>query len=245
MRVAQKFCAQLTLVIILVAVLIFPAIASVYADPTTSFYFHDNSELSFSYPSFQVGNFQVSAIQANSSSLSARIFSAANSTAPTMGGVAVPMSAQISISGQQSGYAAFVAWVTSPFPAILTLDGNVTLHVWMGSNASLGLLQGSELFMGVADYSPTGSNQFQLLDDYLSNPSFGNVLARFPTEYVETLSISQHQFAHGDMIMFFAGVGSNQQGYTFTAYFDNPTHPSPQTYPPTLPSRCLNFPTQP
>jgi hypothetical protein len=26
--------------------------------------------------------------------------------------------------------------------------------------------------------------------------------------------------------MFFAGVGSNQQGYTFTVYFDSPTWPS-------------------
>ena len=236
MRPAPKFRSHLILAITLLAVLTFPSIGSVFADPTTSFYFHDNSELAFSYPSFQVGNFQVSAIQANSSSLSARIFSAANSVAPTTSGVDVSMSAQISISGQQSGYAAFVAWVTSPFPSTLTLDGNVTLHVWMGSNASLGLLQGSELFMGVADYSTTGSSQFQLLDDYLSTPSFGNVLAKSPTEYVETLRINQHQFAQGDMIMFFAGVGSNEQGCTFTIYFDSPTWPSRADIPadPTL-----------
>jgi hypothetical protein len=226
MRLAPKYPSQLILGIALVAVLTFPCIVSVFADPTTSFYFHDKSELTFSYPPFQVGNFQVSAIQANASSLSARIFSAANSSAPTTGGVAASVSTQISISGEQSGYAAFVAWVTNPFPTTLTLDGNVTMHVWMASNASFGLLQGSELFMGVADYSPTGSSQFQLLDDYLSTPSFGNVLTKSPTEYVEKLGISQHQFAQGDMIMFFAGVGSNQQGYTFTVYFDNPTWPS-------------------
>jgi hypothetical protein len=198
---------------------------SVFAYPT-SFYFHDKSELTFSYPQFQVGNFQVSVIQANSSSSSARIFSAADSVAPTTGGITVPVSAQISILGEQSGYAAFVAWVTDPFPATLTLDGNVTMHVWMSSTASMGLLQGSELFMGVADYSPTGSGHFQLLDDYVSIPSFGNVLAKSPTEYVETMRISQYQFGQGDMIMFFAGVGSNQQGYAFTVYFDSPTWPS-------------------
>jgi hypothetical protein len=189
----------------------------------TPFYFHDNSELTFSYPSFQVGNYQVSAIEANQSSSSARIFSAADSTAPTSSGVVVTVSAQISVSGQQSGYAAFVAWVTSPFPTTLTLNGNVTMHVWISSNASLGFLQGSEFFMGVADYSPSGSGQFQLLDDYVSKAGFGNVFTKSPTEYVETLSISQHQFAQGDMLMFFAGAASNQQGYSFTVYFDSPS----------------------
>ena len=194
----------------------------------TTFYFHETQELTFVYPPFQIGNIQVSAIEANQSSSSARVFSAADANAPTTSGRAITVSALISVSGQQSGYAAFVAWVTSPFPATLTLDGNVTMHIWMGSNDSVGFLQGSEFFMGIADYSPSGSgsSQFQLLDDYMSNAGFGNVFTKSPTEYVETLSISQHQFAQGDMIMFFAGAGSNKQGYSFTVYFDNPSWPS-------------------
>jgi hypothetical protein len=227
MRVSPKPLLQLLLAATLITALTFPSIAPVFADPT-SFYFHNGPELTFSYPQFQVGSFQVSGIQANASSLSSRIFSAANSSAPTSGGVAV--------TGQQSGYGAFVAWVTNPFPSTLTLDGNVTMHVWMSSNASIGLLEGSELFMGIADYSPAGSGQFQLLDDYQSTPGFGNVLTRYPTEYVETLTISQHQFAQGDMIMFFTGVGVNQRGYTFTVYFDDPARPSRADVPadPTL-----------
>jgi hypothetical protein len=215
-----QFQSSLVLTLLVVVLTLLPALP-VYAQPTT-FYFHDNSELSFSYPQFQVGNFQVSGIQAGPSSSSARIFSAANSAPPTTGGMAVAMSAQISVSGQQSGYAAFVAWVTSPFPTTLTLDGNVTMHVWMSSNTSLGFMQGSEFFMGVADYSPAGSGQFQLIDDYQSNAGFGNVLTKSPVEYIETLRINQHQFAQGNMIMLFAGVGSNAQGYTFTVYFDSP-----------------------
>ncbi|HUK27269.1 MAG TPA: hypothetical protein VLV31_02500 [Candidatus Acidoferrales bacterium] len=222
MRPWPKFRVQpvLALTLLVVVLTLLPTL-TVHAQPTT-FYFHDKSELSFSYPQFQVGNFQVSGIQAGPSSLSARIFSAANSTPPTTGGTAVSMSAQIAISGQESGYAAFVAWVTDPFPATLTLNGNVTMHVWMSSNASVGFMQGSEYFMGVADYSPSGSGSFQLIDDYQSNAGFGNALSRTPTEYVATLVINQHQFGQGDMIMFFAGVGTNAQGYTFTVYFDNP-----------------------
>jgi hypothetical protein len=215
---------QISLIFIstLLAALTLASVTPVLASETT-FYFHDNQELAFAYPPFQVGNFQVSAIEANQSSTSARVFSAADPNAPTTAGKAITVSAQISVSGQQSGYAAFVAWVTTPFPTTLTLDGNVSMHVWMSSNDSLGFLQGSEFFMGVADYSPSGSSQFQLLDDYMSNAAFGNVFTRSPTEYVETLSINQHQFAQGDMIMFFAGAGSNKQDYSFTVYFDNPS----------------------
>ena len=230
MRAGPSVYLQLILVATLVCFFLSPDMAPVLAQ-STPFYFHDNSELTFTYPSFQVGSYQVSAIEANQSSSSARIFSVVDSTAPTASGVAVTVSAKISVSGQQSGYAAFVAWVTNPFSASITLDGNVTMHVWMSSNASLGLLQGSEYFMGIADYSPSGSGQFQLLDDYLSTAGFGNVIGKSPSDYVETLSIDQHQFAQGDMLMFFVGAGSNQQGYTFTVYFDSPSWPSRANIP--------------
>ena len=79
--------------------------------------------------------------------------------------------------------------------------------------------------MGVTDYSPTGSTHFQLLDYYLGNATLGyNEFSNSPTEYViSTLRINQHQFQAGSMLMFFAGAGSNKQGYSFTVYFDSPT----------------------
>ena len=90
--------------------------------------------------------------------------------------------------------------------------------------------------MGVADYSPSGSTQFQVLDDYLSNLASGNIFSSSPTEYVASLTISQHQFQAGSMMVFFAGAGSNKQGYTFNVYFDNPTWQSRADIPadPTL-----------
>jgi hypothetical protein len=155
---------------------------------------------------------------------------------PTTGGIILVMHAEISVSGPQSVYAAFVGWVTSPFPANVTLDGSVVMHVWMSSNDNLGLLQGSEYFMGVADYFPSGSTQFQVLDDYLSNLVSGNTFTNTPTEYMATLRITQHQFQAGSMMVFFAGTGSNKQGYTFNVYFDNPTWQSRADVPtdPTL-----------
>ena len=191
----------------------------------TAFYFHDQGELDVSLPQFQIGSLQVSGIEANSSSSSARIFSAASPATPTSGGTALSMSAQIAISGQQSVYAAFVAWVTSPFPSSVTLDGQVVMHVWMSSSDALLPWQGSELFMGIADYSPASSTPFQLLDYYLSNATIGyNGFTISPNEYViSTLRINQHQFQAGGMLMFFAGAGSNKQGYSFIVYFDSPT----------------------
>lgn len=187
----------------------------------TAFYFHDLRELDVSLPQFQIGNLQVSGIEANSSSSSARIFSPQT---PASNGTAVSMSAQIAISGQQSGYAAVLAWVTNPFPANVTIDGQVVMHVWMSSSDVLLPGQGSELFMGVADYSPASSTPFQLLDYYLSNATVGyNGFSNSPNEYViSTPRIDQHQFQAGSMLMFFAGAGSNKQGYSFTVYFDSP-----------------------
>ena len=219
----------------LLAMFIFANTHPVFAQQTT-LYFHDNSELTFSYPPFQVGGFQVSGFQASPSSPSAQVFTGATPTAPTTAGTILVMHAEISVSGSQSAYAAFVGWVTNPFPVNVTLDGTVAMHVWMSSNDSLGLLQGSEYFMGVADYFPSGSTQFNLLDDYVSNLVFGNTFGSTPTEYVATLRITQHQFQAGSMMVFFAGAGSNKQGYTFNVYFDNPTWQSRADVPadPTL-----------
>jgi hypothetical protein len=191
----------------------------------TVFYFHNQGELQVSLPQFQVGNFQVSGLDASASSSSAKIFSAASPALPTSNGTMASMSAQISISGQPSGYAAVVAWVTAPFPANVTLDGQVIMHVWMSSGDVLWPWQASELFMGVADYSPAGSARFQLLDYYLGNATLGyNGFSNSSNEYViSTLRINQHKFQTGSMLMFFAGAGSNKQGYSFTVYFDSPT----------------------
>ena len=202
----------------------------VCAQESATLYFHDDSEMTFSYPSFQIQGYQVSGIQASSSSSSAHVFQTATTTTPTGQGLALTMSSTISLSGQPSGYIAVVAWLSNPFTTNVTLDGNVVLHVWMSSSDSLTYFppQGSEFFMGVADYSPTGSTQFQVLDVYLSNYTVGyNGFTSSPNEYViSTLHISQHEFQTGDMLMFFAGAGSNKQGYTFTVYFDSPTWPS-------------------
>jgi hypothetical protein len=191
----------------------------------TTFYFHDQGELEVSLPGFQIGSIQVSGIQANSSSQSARIFSGASPDTPSSAGKAVSLSAQISISAQQSGYAAVAGWLTNPFPTNVTLDGNVVMHVWMSSDDVLLPWQGSEFFMGIADYTPASSTPFQLLDDYISTPTVGySGFSSSPNEYViSTLRINQHQFQAGGMLMFFAGAGSNKQGYTFTVYFDSPT----------------------
>jgi len=213
----------ITLILLLVVVSATP----VFAQQST-FYFHDNSELTFSYPPFQLGGFQVSGIQANPSSPSARVFETSTPNAPTGSGMTVTMSSTISVSGQPQGYAAFVAWVTPPFSAAVTLDGSVVIYVWMSSNDVLLPWQGSEFFMGVADYSPSSSTPFQLLDDYVSNASIGyNGFTSSPNEYIiNTMKINHYEFQAGSMLMFFAGAGSNKQGFSFTIYFDSPTWPS-------------------
>ena len=237
MRLRGSTLIRIIFCLVLLTLATFGILGRVSAQQT-SFYFHDNSELTFSYPPFQIQNIQVSGIEANSSSLSARVFEAATPTAPTGGGLALSMSSTIAVSTQPKIYAAFVAWVTDPFPANVTLDGSVVMHVWMSSGDVLLPWQGCEWFMGVADYSPNSSTRFQLLDDYLSNATIGyNGFSNSPTEYViSTLRISQHLFQAASMLMFFVGAGSNKQGYSFTIYFDSPSWQSRADIPtdPTL-----------
>lgn len=228
----------------LIGLLVFAYTSPVFAQEAT-LYFHDNSELSFSYPPFQFGGFQVSGIQASPSSSSGRVFEVATPTTPSGGGVTLTMSATIAVSSQPQDYAAFVAWVSNPFPAAVTLDGNVVMHVWMSSNDSLALWQGSEFFMGIAYYSPTNSTQFQLLDDYQSNASIGyNGFTSSPNEYVvNTMRINQHQFQAGTMLMFIAGAGSNKQGYSFNVYFDSPNWQSRADVPANPSLTVAEFPS--
>jgi len=215
----QKLASILWLAVLMIFLLGAPVFAQ---QATSTLYFHDTSELIFTYHSFQFAGFQVSNIQAGPNSTSARVFQTASASPPTGNGLAVPLSANISVSNQ--GYMAFVAWVSNPFPVNVTLDGNVVMHVWIASNDTLYPWQGSEFFVGVADYyAPTGS--LHVLDYYASNATAGyNGFTNSPNEYViSTLHITQHQFQAGSMLLFFAGAGSNKQGYSFTVYFDSPT----------------------
>ncbi len=184
----------------------------------TTFYFHNYQELSLSIAQLQIGSSQIPQIYTSPGSGSARAFGYATPDPPASGGISTTLSSQIYVSGSQSGYTAVVGWVTNPFPVKVNLDGDVVMHVWMSSNDGLWPWQGSLYFMGMADYTP-GNPDVQILWTYASNGQSGNVLSTSPLEYTASLHISQHDFQAGNMLMFFAGAGSNKKGWQFDVYF--------------------------
>lgn len=189
----------------------------------TAFYFHNNRELSISLGQLEIGGFQVSSIEASPSSTSARAYADATADQPNGGGTNPTLSSLISVTGQQSAYAAVVAWFTKPFTDKVNLDGDVVMHVWMSSNDGVFPWEGSEYFMGIGDYSPGTSAPLTIFSTYTSNPAAGNAFTNSPAEYTSTLHLSQHEFQSGSMLMFFAGAASKKQGWQFTVYFDSPS----------------------
>jgi len=192
--------------------------ASAYETP---FYFHNYRELSISLGQLEFGGFQVSSIETDPSSTSARAYADVTPDQPSGEGSRPTLSALIYVSGQQSGYAAVVAWFTRPFTIGVSLDGDVVMHVWMSSNDGVWPWEGSEYFMGIGDYSPGPTAPLTILWTYTSNAVAGNVFTNSPAEYTVSLHLSQHEFQSGSMLMFFAGAASKKQGYQFTVYFDS------------------------
>jgi hypothetical protein len=197
---------------------------SVYGYQTT-FFFHNNGELSISSNQVQLGSSQIS-LQASPSSSSARAFEISTATAPSGTGTSINLAVQISVpasGGNPSGYAAFAAWLTKPLETSVMLDGDVNLHVWMSSSDDLGFPDGSLFIMGVADYSAANS-KVDVLSTYSSAGTIGNVFTSSPKEYSAPsgkIHINQHEFQTGDRLMFLAGAASTKQGWTFNVYFDS------------------------
>jgi hypothetical protein len=199
---------------------------SVYGLQTT-FFFHNNGELSISSNQVQIGPSQVS-IQASPSSSSARAFEVTTADPASGTGTQIELVAQTYVpagGGNPSGYGALAMWFTKPLQIPLTLDGDVNVHVWMSSSDDVGLLGGSLFFFGVADYSPA-SSKLEVLSSYLSGATFGNVFSTSPAEYSAPsgkIHINQHEFQIGDRLGFLAGAASTKQGWKFTVYFDSAT----------------------
>jgi hypothetical protein len=198
--------------------------SSVYGYQTT-FFFHNNNELSISLNQVQIGSSQIS-VQASPSSSSARAFEESTANPPSGAGTSITLTAQIAaVNGGVSGYAAFAAWFTNPLQTQLILDGDVNLHVWMSSSDDVGAFGGSLFFLGVADYSPA-SSKAEVLSIYATAGTLGNVFNISPQEYSAPggkIHINQHAFQIGERLMFLAGAASTKQGWTFNVYFDSPT----------------------
>lgn len=213
-----RYSRSLILLFIIATSLLIPDIVSGYQ---STYYFHNISELSVSMSQVQIGSLQIP-IKANPSSSSARVFQESNQLLLSAVGTTLPLTSTIFVpaSGSQpSGYAAVVAWLTAPFQSTVKFEGDVIMHVWMSSNDELPFWEGSQYFMGVADYS--SDSKLDVIATYFSSGVPQNVFTPSAKEYTGSMRINQHDFQSGSRLMFFAGAGSTKQGWKFTVYFDS------------------------
>ncbi len=130
---------------------------------------------------------------------------------------------EIGIQFQQNAYVAYVTWLLPLFSDVKA-DGDVQINVWMSSADDPGL--GSAYFFALADVNPRNlRDNFQILW-YDSVGGVGNQIGSSPKLFStrdtgRPFRISNHQFAAGRSLAFFAGAGSIKQGWQFSVFFDS------------------------
>lgn len=110
-----------------------------------------------------------------------------------------------------------VSWITQPLSEETTIDGNVSMTVWMSTGDSAPLASGYALGLTEVDSrgNPIGDQFYQYA--YAT----GSVLSQSPTQH--TLAFEVHRtFAKGNILGFFIIVGSTTQGWHYRVYFDSP-----------------------
>jgi hypothetical protein len=139
-------------------------------------------------------------------------------TAPTVSvSCAIHQSVQIWFAGVDA-WVGGVSWITQPLAEEMTIQGNVTMTVWMSTNDSPPTMSGYGFGLTEADSlgNPIG-NQF-----YQYTYGTGSVLSQSPTPYTLTFAVNR-TLAKGNILAFFIIVGSTTQGWHYQVHFDSPS----------------------
>ncbi len=136
-------------------------------------------------------------------------------------------------------YFGYVAWLL-PIQTLNQISGDVEITAWMSSDDGSGFGGGTGYFFALADLNPQnpGDATFQNLW-YDGTANSGNVIGSSPRplstkDFGRPFKIMNHQFAAGRSLAFFAGAGSNKQGWRFNVYFDSADKASGAVVPITL-----------
>ena len=114
-----------------------------------------------------------------------------------------------------------VSWITQPLAEEMTIEGNVSMTVWMSTADSAPLASGYALGLTEVDSmgNPIGDQFYQY------TYGTGSVLSKSPTRYTLVFSVNR-TFAKGNILGFFVIVGSTTEGWHYQAYFDSPSKDS-------------------
>jgi len=162
-------------------------------------------------------------VYSNSNS-SILVYSGADTNPPTystppMASVscAIHQSTQILSAGVDAWFGS-VSWITQPLAEEMTIEGNVSMTVWMSTADSAPMASGYELGLTEVDNmgNPIGNQLYQY------RYGTGSVLSQSPTRYTLVFGVNR-TFAKGNILGFFVIVGSTAQGWHYQVYFDSPS----------------------
>jgi hypothetical protein len=132
----------------------------------------------------------------------------------------IHQSAQVWFAGVDAWFGG-VSWITQPLAEEMTIQGNVSMTVWMSTDDSPPIASGYAFGLTEVDNmgNPIG-NQF-----YQYSYGSGNVLSQSPTQYTLVFGVNR-TFSKGNILGFFVIVGSTTEGWHYQAYFDSPSKDS-------------------
>jgi hypothetical protein len=133
---------------------------------------------------------------------------------------AIHQSTQIWFSGVDAWFGG-VSWITQPLAEEMTIQGDVSMSVWMSATDSPPTASGYAFGLTEVDNmgNPIGDQSYQY--SYGS----GSVLSQSPAQYTLVFGVNR-TFAKGNILGFFVIVGSTTEGWHYQAYFDSPSKDS-------------------
>jgi hypothetical protein len=138
-------------------------------------------------------------------------------TAPnTLVSCAVHQSAQIWFTGVDA-WLGGTSWITQPLSEDMTIQGNVSMTVWMSTPDPAPIASGYAF--GLTEVDNTGNpigNQF-----YQYKYGYGNILNQSPASFTLVFGVNR-TFVKGNILGFFVIVGSATKEWHYQVHFDSP-----------------------
>ncbi len=133
---------------------------------------------------------------------------------------AIHQSTQIWFAGVDAWFGG-VSWITQPLAEEMTIQGNVSMTVWMNTADPPPVASGYAF--GLTEVDSMGNSIGDQFYQYVYGT--GSVLTQSATQYTLVFGINR-TFAKGNILGFFVIVGSTTEGWHYQAYFDSPSKDS-------------------
>jgi len=167
-------------------------------------------------------NFHMRLLVYGNSNGSMFVYNGADGNPPTF---ATPATTLVSCNIRQSlgtwflgmdGWFGGVAWITQPLAENMTILGNANMTVWMSTPDSAPLASGYAF--GISEVDSLGNPVGEFIYNY--RYVNGSVLGSSPAPFELSFNVDR-TFVKGNIIGFFALVGSTTEAWHYQVYFDS------------------------